>query len=138
MITLKRSIFGVLILAAFCFASLISTWITNWPSNRVIKQWHQPKDIQYQSFDPYTLSVIEGSINWNDIRLPRHYQLFIGKGDEAPDYGHYIEYSFHPMSENIEKHIGRSNVEWTADGATFVENSGHRLFIPKKMFIGGR
>jgi len=38
----------------------------------------------------------------------------------------------------IDDHIRKSSVEWTEDGLTFKEITGHRLFIPKQMFIGGR
>ncbi len=118
----------------------LSTCLLNWPSDRVIQQWAQPPTIDYQSFDPYTLSVIKGRRKWNVLSLESHYcyYIFIGSSTEAPEYGHYHDYSFSPGPEDIETHIKASKVEWNDDGLTFIEASGHRLYVPKKMFIGGR
>jgi hypothetical protein len=59
----------------------------------------------------------------------------------APTYGHSVKYSFHPSSElfnDEEAHIKLSKVEWTEECVTFLEASGHKLFIPRVMFVGGR
>jgi len=66
------------------------------------------------------------------------YEIFVGRGTSAPAYGHSVRYSFHPGYTNREVHIRSSKVEWSPDGVTFIEGSGHRLFIPKPMFVGGR
>jgi hypothetical protein len=128
---LAGAVFGVLV-------ALAVTLLMNMPSNRILKQWHQPKEIDYKSFDPYTVSVIEGAINWGILGTSRRHYLFIGRGTEAPSYGHYLDYTFHSGFEEVDEYIGRSTVEWKPEGLTFVEASGHRLFVPKAMFIGGR
>jgi len=66
------------------------------------------------------------------------YEVFVGHGPDTPSYGHSVRYSFHPGYTNPETHIRSSKVEWSADGVTFIEGTGHRLFIPKAMFVGGR
>lgn len=109
-------------------------------SNRVIAEWKQVASVQYKSADPYYLSVVEGNIDWSFF-LPgweRHYFIFVGRESGRPGYGHYIEFSFDPGYEDLESHIKRSTVEWSEGGVTFNEPSGHVLFIPKQMFIGGR
>ena len=109
-------------------------------SNRVIAEWKQAASIQYQSAEPYYLSVVEGDVNWSFF-LPgweRHYFIFVGRGSGRPGYGHYVEFSFHPEYEDLESHIKKSNVEWSEAGVTFKEPSGHVLFIPKQMYLGGR
>ena len=131
----------IVFLVSACFGILVScvaTWFMNARSDRIVKQWHQPKDIDYKSFDPYTLSIIEGAIDWNNLSLPRRHYMYVGRGTEAPSYGHYLDYSFHAGFGDIDAHIGRSTVEWSAEGVTFIESTGHRLFVPKAMFIGGR
>lgn len=131
LVTLVAAMFGLLV-------AVVATSYLTTPSNRVIKQWHQPKDVDYQSYDPYTLSVVEGEIEWYLFGFKRRHYLFIGRGSEAPAYGHYLDYTFHPGSGDIDAHIGRSTVQWAPEGLTFVEATGHRLFVPKVMFIGGR
>lgn len=129
------------VLLALMFTMLgacLDQWFMNSRSDRVIKQWHQPGEVDYQSYDPYSLSVIEGAREWNFFSFSRRHYLFIGRGTNAPSYGHYLDYTFHPGSEEIDAHIGRSSVEWTQEGLTFVEETGHRLFVPKDMYIGGR
>ena len=134
----RRLRVALLILGLSSVISCATTWLLNSKSNRVISQWHQPQEVDYKSFDPYSFSVIEGAIDWKDLSFPRRHCLFIGRGTDAPSYGHYFDYTFHPGSEDIDEYIGRSSVEWSANGLTFIEASGHRLFVPKAMFIGGR
>ena len=80
------------------FAGLVvfvgAIWLVNSRSDRIVKQWHQPKEVNYQSFDP--------------------------------------------GADDVDVHIRQSTVEWTAECVAFAEATGHRLFIPKKMFFGGR
>jgi hypothetical protein len=50
----SRGIRVVLLALAFSIpCSCIITWFLNVGSNRLIKQWQQPKEINYKSFDPY-------------------------------------------------------------------------------------
>lgn len=130
---------GAIILLSLLLA-FIFTLILNRPTNRVVWQSCQPENVNYAANDPYCLSVVEGSIDWNKSPLgsTRRYSIFIGRGTEAPGYGHYIDHSFHPGYEQIDTHIAKSAVVWSNDGLTFQESSGHRLHVPKEMFIGGR
>ncbi len=79
-------------------------------------------------------------VNWTNFPLnrERHYEIYVGHSNGVPAYGHFIEFSFHPGYDDIESHVKKSTVEWTDAGAIFKEPSGHVLFIPKNMFIGGR
>lgn len=135
---LRLSLLLGLSLALSLPLSCCATAALHWKSDRVVKQWCQPKEVDYQSYDPYCLSVVEGSREWLKPEFPRRHYLFVGRGTEAPGYGHYKEYSFHPGGAAIDDHVGRSTVVWNQDGVTFIEATGHRLFIPKEMFIGGR
>jgi hypothetical protein len=135
----------VLFLGSVALASVplavILTWFALGRSDRVIWQDCQPPTINYGSFDPYCVSVIEGSRDWS--RLPftveRRYYLFIGRGTDAPAYGHYLDFTFViGNDEDPDAHIQTSKVHWTQDGFTFVAKTGHSLFVPAKAFIGGR
>lgn len=111
------------------------------PTDRVIQTWKQPDDIKYDSFGPYYLSVVEEGMDIS--RFPfstkRRYYIYVGKDSGKPIYGHVIDYSFHPDTSdiyNIAQHIKKSDVVWSAEGVTFNEASGHKVFIPKSMLRG--
>ena len=130
-------------IALVLIAALILAVLLNRPSLKVVAQWQQPKDIIYHSFDPYYLSVVEDNLDWSHVPfvLPRNYFIYVGTDSGKPIHGHVIKYSFHPSMDDLydePAHIKKSTVDWSADGVTFNEASGHKLFIPKQMFIGGR
>ncbi|QJW96141.1 hypothetical protein FTUN_3697 [Frigoriglobus tundricola] len=52
-------------------------------------------------------------------------------------YGHWTEYEFHNY-HNEPDYFLRCVVTWAPDGVTLTEPTGHKLFIPKNAFIGGR
>ncbi len=110
------------------------------PTNVVQWQWCQPDDISYDSYDPYCLSVVEGDINWTFMPLTvmRHYYVFVGRGTQVPSYGHYADYTPTFGAAEARDYLSRASVEWTTEGVTFVEDAGHRLFIPAEMFTAGR
>jgi hypothetical protein len=55
----------------------------------------------------------------------------VGKAKSVSAYGHYKEYSFPNANHENDDYIARCSVTWNGHGATFVEPSGHTLFIPK-------
>jgi hypothetical protein len=120
--------------------SLVLTYLLHRPSNRIIAQWKEPESVNYKSFDPYFLSVVERDIDWSSFPLSRkrRYLIYVGRGSGRPTYGHMIDFSFHPGFDDFDAHVKKSMVEWSDAGVTFKEASGHILFIPKDMFIGGR
>jgi hypothetical protein len=107
------------------------------PSGRVIAKWNQPASLNYGSFDPYTLAVVEQGIDLYAIPWKRTHVLFVGHGP-GNSYGHRVRFSFVARSRDMEDHIKAATVEWTTNGVKFAVPSGHEVFIPKKAFIGGR
>lgn len=109
------------------------------PTERVLWQSCQPDDLIYDDFGPYCLSVVEGALNWEFLPLARvrHHFVFVGRGTEV-SYGHYTDYSPHKGVELMADYVRGLAVEWTAEGVTLSEPSGHRLFIPAEGFTGGR
>ncbi len=120
--------------------ALVFTHFLHRPSNKIIGQWKQSDSVHYKSFDPYFLSVVERDINWTYFPLnwERHYEIYVGRENVIPAYGHFIEFSFYRGFDDVDTHMKKSSVEWSDAGVTFKEASGHILFIPKDMFIGGR
>ena len=117
---------------------LVLTVAAVWPSSRVVAQWTQPSSVSYASFDPYCLSVIDRGTDYSRIPWGRTCEVFIGRGIDAPSYGFYASFSFHPSSDDLDTYIHRSTVTWAGDGVTFTEPFGDRLFIPTAAFTGGR
>jgi hypothetical protein len=74
----------------------------------------------------------------NPPAVGRNYSIYTGRDADSPSYGPWIDYSFHPSAEKIEPFLQRASVQWTDEGVTLELPSGHRLFIPEKMFTGGR
>ena len=109
-------------------------------SMAVVHQWKQPSSLSYGSFDPYYLSVVEYGTNWDGFPLHTEpkYIIYVGRDSGSPSYGHMINYSFHPHPDDMVTFLKKAESVWTADGVELQLPSGHRVFIPKKMFIGGR
>ena len=120
--------------------ALVLNFALHRTTDRFIAEWKQAASVQYDSAGPYYLSVMEGNVDWSFFLLgwERHYYIFVGRESGGPGYGHYVEFSFYPGDDDLESHIKKSNVEWSEAGVTFNPPSGHVLFIPKRMFIGGR
>ncbi len=124
------------ILASLLLAVILCVLLTR-PSDRVIWQSCQPEPVKYDSFNGYCLYVRESNLDWSRFpyTLHRRYYLVIG---HVPSYGHYKEYSFSSVLEDIEIYIKKSELDWSEQGLTFKEKSGHHLFFPKESFLGGR
>jgi len=138
----KRSllILGGLVIAIAAIA-LTAGMLIAWsrPTRQVVWQSCQPDTISYDSYDPYCLAVVEGDVNWTFMPLTvmRHHFLFVGRGTEI-GYGHYVDYSPQFSAYDKAEYLAGVQLDWTVEGVTFIEPSGHRLFVPADMFTGGR
>ena len=95
-----------------------------------VHHWKQPPTVNYQS-GPYAMTVYETS----PILSPYHqYEVWVGWD---PSYGHATEYGFHTRNANAD-YFEQCRTEWSPEGVTLIEPTGHKLFIPKDAFIGGR
>lgn len=99
-------------------------------SDRVIMESSQGDYIKYNSNDPYTLSIIKQSQPLG----ARYIVLISGKMDKS--YGHVINYL--DTSTDSDENIKRTRVIWNNEGIEMTFPMGHKLYIPKERFIGGR
>ncbi len=91
----------------------------------------QPATVQYHSFDPYLLTVVEGPIRWTMLGWPR--SIIIGLTRSRDDhYGHFIDMNL-PAGT-----AGELAADWSEAGVILRFPSGHTLDIPKTAFIGCR
>ncbi len=126
---------GILVSGFLLGILAVAYWNTG--SGAVIAKWSQPSTINYQSFDPYTLVVLEsGSYPRVFSSRPTHGIAVVHHDDLS--YGHFLEFSFNSQGEPVDLFIRNSKIVWTPEGVTLEIPSGHKLFIPKKAFIDGR
>lgn len=121
-------------------AGPLAVWL-NMPTNRVLHRWDQPEGVKYGSFEPYSLYIAEGPKKWHILGWSkRRYEIrIVPTGADPNDHGHVFECDLQLYaSPSVESHLEHCTVEWTADGVTFTQPTGHKLFIPKDAFIGGR
>jgi len=131
----------VALLLALIVALLALLVLMVWPTRRVLLTSCQPAEAPYDNLGPYCLSVVEtdaGPLSLPDLGLERHHALFVGRGDGAPAYGHWVDYSPNPGGQDLQRYLEAAEVDWQPDGLTFRERSGHSVFVPAEQFIGGR
>ena len=133
-----RAVYAVFI-ALFTLAVVVPVclFIATRPSHAVLASYPAPQDARDAGS---CVLVLEGSMDWDGFpfHVSARHSLYIGRECGSPSYGHVKEYSLHPEPTLLEEHLRKSRAEWSDDGVTFIEASGHRLFIPGAMYRGGR
>ena len=122
---MKRIILIILLATIIILQLLRITW-----SNTILFKSTQPSDIHYNSFDPYTLSIIK-----QQQTLTSKHIIFVGK-EPDPTYGHTLNFPTTIIVSDSE--IENLQVDWTPEGIQIETYYGTKLFIPKKNFTGGR
>lgn len=136
---LIRIVFWILAFAAVSgMVALAVLFAATRPSLQVLWQNCQPETMTYDD-GGYCISVIEREMDLSGwpLYVDNHYALVVTRGSQT-DYGHMVDYSFTNNDSDISAYINQSQSEWSPEGVTFVEQDGHRLFIPASVFIGGR
>ncbi|MBI5844201.1 MAG: hypothetical protein HZB23_05990 [Deltaproteobacteria bacterium] len=110
--------------------SIVIIFLGDRPGGQVLFASQQPPNIHYESFDPYIFKIIQGSIKWNTIGWPRRTIIMIMRNKDD-SYGHFIETDLFQKGDKI-------SVFWTNNAIEVIFPLGHKLIIPKKVFIGGR
>ena len=118
----------------FEFGSCWGTGANGVSRGRVLFHSDQPKGLSYQSGVLYELRVEEGPQKFNSLlsSLEDRYAI-IDVGRKGDNFA-YV----HSMTFDITGGSEPSSVNWTNEGINLTYPSGHKLFIPKKAFIGGR
>jgi hypothetical protein len=137
---MKRVLLGIL---AIILVVLLTLWFAHRQSLRIVAQWKQPSGLSYGVNSPYFLSVYETDLDWRGFPLymVRHYAIYAGLDEGEPTYGHTIDFTFYPDHQegmDVLPAIKKTKVVWSENGVTLKMVSGHQVFIPKDMFIGGR
>lgn len=101
----------------------------------VIGRWQQPASIDYQSFDPCTLFLIEKQTG---VFARVSHEIQIMRGGKPDEYGHSMEVELTSLQALPASALKASQVEWTFEGVAIAVPSGHRFFFPSRAFTGGR
>ena len=130
---MKKSIFialGAGMVTGFLILVILFQLMGFTLKDRVIMESCQGDYVKYGSYDSYCLNIIKQS-----KALSSSYIILISrKGDM--NYGHVINYiDPDPVSE---KDIEKTRVIWSNEGIEMTFPLGHKLYIPKERFIGGR
>ncbi len=106
-------------------------------SSEVISEGIQPLSIDYSKSGTayvrqYHLKIVRRSPTWS-FQMPT-YEVHIDREPGEVSYGHSAALPFALSDEDAKK----CRINWTIDGVWVDQDSGHRLFVPAKAFLGGR
>lgn len=122
-------------IAAVC--ALVALLLITRSSDRELRGWSSPGA-------EYHLLVVEGERDWRSfpLALTRHHYLYVGREALASGYGHRVSWDLHVEMISGDAtwvdYLAACNVEWSEHGVAFEEPSGHRVFIPRHAYVGGR
>jgi hypothetical protein len=96
----------------------------------VIMESCQGDYVKYNSYDPYCLTIIKQSQPLSSSCI-----IMISRKDDK-NYGHVINYiEPSPISE---EDMQKTRIIWSNEGIEATFPAGHKLYIPKDSFTGGR
>lgn len=126
-ITVTGAFFGLLIINGLILWAIF-------PTNRVIASWKQPPPSD-QQHTQYEMQLIEEDRRIFYGPFERTMELHVHRVGN-PGYGHSVPVRLFGTDERECRDT--CFVNWTESGIEFTQSSGHRLFIPKSAYIGGR
>lgn len=92
----------------------------------------------FQNCEPrYCLRVAEGITSYGIFSTEQLYEVWVTRSG-SPDYGYVVHHSFAWQDLDTNATIRGCKVEWSPAGVTLLEPTGQLLFIPEKLYRGGR
>jgi len=85
----------------------------------------------------YCLRVAEGITSYGIFSTEQLYEVWVTRSG-SPDYGYVVHHSFAWQDFDTNATIRACKVEWSPAGVTLIEPTGQRLFVPEKLYVGGR
>ncbi len=127
---MKKYLIIETIVLLFLGAILLSQFLGISWEKETLFQSCQSENIDYQSYDPYCLSIIKETQTLN----LKYYILVAKQAD--PNYGHILNY---PAPQIVSyNELENLKINWTDQGIEMETYLNTKIFIPKKNFIGGR
>lgn len=112
------------VLALACLAAIFLLWNRPGP---VIHFSKQPSTVHYDHGDPYVVRAR----GYGPIKIWAGRQSNLAQSFWDFEYGHVVNI-------DITGCEGITQSNWTPNGVEIVFSTDHKLFIPKRSFIGGR
>ncbi len=126
--------FAVLVFCVFQCGSCSGNLINGMSHGQVLLHSNQPSNIHYRSFDPYELRIQEGPAKYDSIfLLSDDRYLIIDIARKSSNFAYFHRVTFDALGSREP-----SSVVWSQEGISLSYPKGHKLFIPKGSFIGGR
>jgi hypothetical protein len=126
----------VRVLALSIVFAVIALFVLTRPSERVLMHWTAPSGeavLLYEGERDY------GTLPFGSER--RHY-VYVGRDSVPSGYGHRVSFDLHPElgepSLTLDAYSKRVRATFSDAGLEIEEPSGHRLFIPRRAYAGGR
>jgi hypothetical protein len=105
-------------------ASVVATW----PRSTLVYCADQPATVRYPDGSRHRLGLFRD----RPLLGGASYHLVIGR-DPSLSYGHRMEIDGGPGAA-----FGVRTTEWTTSGVRIGFTTGHELFVPAHLFVGGR
>jgi len=127
---------ALLILASGVVCLVIALFVLTRPSHRALLRATAPSG--------ENLILFEGDRDFRGFPLSvaRRTYVYVGRDSAPTGYGHVTTFDLHPEmvdpALSVEAYARRVTVTWSETGVTLEEPSGHRLFLPKRAYAGGR
>ena len=102
--------------------------VAEWPRSTLVHRENQPPTVRYQDGRAHHL----GLYRERTLLSGASYRLVIGS-DPSLSYGHRVD-----ISATGAGSFDVRETEWTAAGVRVRFTTGHEMFVPAAMFIGGR
>lgn len=131
---LKRMFRRPAVLAGLLALLLLDTCITLVASDspgRLLARFPQPARLDYHSFGPYEVQLFAGPLRWRILGWHRGLLLHICR-QGAPEQGHDV------LLDILGAGAEDLSLDWRPEGIAVRLGTGHRVWIPRAAFVGGR
>jgi hypothetical protein len=102
--------------------------VATWPQSTLVHREDQPLTVRYQDGRAHHL----GLYRERTLLFGESYRLVVGS-DPRLSYGHWVD-----INATASGSFGIRATEWTVAGLRIRFTTGHELFVPAALFIGGR
>jgi len=123
-------------LALSLVLSTAGLFVLTRPSERVLMRWTAP------SGEAVLLYEGERECGTFPFCSERRYYVYVGHDADPSGYGHRASFDLHPALVDpalpVTAYAKRVRVTFSGAGIEIEEPCGHRLFIPKRAYAGGR
>lgn len=115
---------------------LVGLFVVTRSSDRELGHWTSPAGEH--------LILCEGERDFSSFPFvaPRRHYLYVGRDSVPTGYGHRVSFDLHAdmvdPAAPLAAYVRAISVTWADTGVSVEQPSGHRLFVPRRAYTGGR